>query len=352
MKHGMVIIGFGNQGEWHYENIRERINEIEVIGGYDIREERRKRIKEYGLKVFESAEEACKSEEADILLVATPNNFHKKYSIEGMRAGKHVVCEKPVCMNSEELEEVLKVSEETGRIFTVHQNRRWDADYRVVKNIVEQGLIGKPYFIDSRLYGCKGLPGDWRSSKEAGGGMLYDWSVHLIDQMIDLVKSRPLSVYVEGVKVRYPEVDDCNKIMVRFENGVRYQIVVDSWCYIGETRWHISGDDGTAEVPIWGGTEGKVIKANIKEIGWEEGFIYTSNGRSSTMAPRPVENLQEMKAPVPKLPEWEEFYRNFIGTVEGRETLTVTHEENMTVMKVLDACFRSLESGNVETVER
>lgn len=350
MKHGMVIIGYGNQGQWHHENIRDRIGNIRVVGAYDIRPERGEAAKAAGLKSFATPEEAFACAEADTALISTPNHVHKEYAIAAMRAGKHVVCEKPVAMNTAELREVLAVAEQTGRVFTVHQNRRWDADYCVVKNILRQELVGKPYFIDSRLFGCKGLPGDWRSAKKAGGGMLYDWSVHLIDQMVDLVRSTPESVYVDAVNVRFPEVDDCNRISVRFSNGVRYQIVVDSWCYIGEGRWHICGDDGTASVPVWGGTEGKVIKANIKEIGWEEGFVFTSNGRSSTMAPRPVENLREFAAPVPALPRWEEFYENFTAAVEGKAELLISHEDNLLVMRILDACFRSAQNGTAEKI--
>ena len=126
--------------------------------------------------------------------------------------------------------------------------------------------------------------------------------------------------------------------------------MVDSWCYIGENRWHICGDDGTAVVPVWGDVKGKIIKANIKEIGWEEGFVFTSNARSSTMAPRPVEKLQTFDASVPEIPPWEEFYHNFTASIEGRDKPIVTHEQIRLVMKVLDACFRSMESGNAERV--
>ena len=346
----LAIIGFGNQGQWHYDNISERIPEIEIVGAYDIKQEKYEAMKTRGVRGFANPEEIWNCKDVDAVLVCTPNNFHKDYCISAMRAGKHVVCEKPVCMNLSELDEVLAVADETGLVFTVHQNRRWDADYRVVKNIIDNKIVGNPYFIDSRLFGCKGLPGDWRSCKATGGGMLYDWSVHLIDQMIDLVKSKPLSVYVEAIKVRFPEVDDCNRILVTFENGVHYQIIVDSWCYIGENRWHVCGDDGTAVVPHWGLTQGKVIKANIKEIGWEEGFVFTSNGRSSTMAPRPVEALQEFDAPVPEIPEWEGFFRNFVDVVNGKAELIVSHEESRLVMKIIDACFRSAENGTVEKI--
>ena len=64
-----------------------------------------------------------------------------------------------------------------------------------------------------------------------------------------------------------------------------------------------------------------------------------------------VEDLKEFEAPIPELPKWEEFYQNFVAVVEGREKLLITHEENRIVMKVLDACFRSMSSGKVEKVD-
>ena len=96
------------------------------------------------------------------MILAVPNNFHKPLSIEAMRAGKNVICEKPVMLNAQELEEVLAVAKETGRQFSVHQNRRWDKDFLMVKKMLEDGTIGKPFYIESRVQGSKGIPGDWR----------------------------------------------------------------------------------------------------------------------------------------------------------------------------------------------
>ena len=337
----MGVIGYGGMGSWHCENVRDRIEGLEIGGIYDIREERRAQAAADGFPVYGSAEELLSSD-INLVLVATPNHVHREYSVRAMRAGKHVICEKPVCMNAAELEGAIAVSRETGKLFTVHQNRRWDVDYAIVKNILDRRLVGNTYFIDSRLYGSKGLPGDWRSTYLAGGGMLYDWSVHLIDQMLDLVKSRPIRVFAEVVKVKFPEVDDCNRIHICFENGIRALIVVDSWCYIDEPRWHISGDDGTAAVNRWFGREGRIVKANVKQINWEEGCIFTGNGRSRTMSPRPVEDLQELPLPVPaKEPRWEEFYENVIAVMEGKADPIVTHEQMLAVMRLIDACFLS-----------
>ena len=74
MKHGMIIIGFGNQGQWHYENIRDRIGDIEVIGAYDIRSERMELARKFGLRTFSTPQEVYACTDADIILVATPNH--------------------------------------------------------------------------------------------------------------------------------------------------------------------------------------------------------------------------------------------------------------------------------------
>ena len=174
MKHKIGIIGYGNMGSWHAENINSRIENLEAVGIYDIDEERCELASKAGLTVHPTAEELLDSG-IDIVLIATPNNFHKYYSILAMEHGVNVVCEKPACLNSEELEEVIAVSERTGMLYTVHQNRRFDIDYAIMKEIIDSKVLGKLYFLDSRLYSNRGSSGRWRSTYEAGGGTLYDW---------------------------------------------------------------------------------------------------------------------------------------------------------------------------------
>ena len=77
----MAIIGFGNQGQWHCDNIKDRVPEIEVIGAYDIKEEKRQAMIDRNIKVFTSPEEIWESKDVEVVLVSTPNNFHKYYSI-------------------------------------------------------------------------------------------------------------------------------------------------------------------------------------------------------------------------------------------------------------------------------
>ena len=167
------IVGYGGMGSWH-GNIVKDIDGLIVKGVYDIKPERGELAKERGFLSYHSLEELLSDEEIDIVLVSTPNDLHKPIAIQAMRAGKNVVSEKPVTLSSADLAEMIRVSEETGVLFTVHQNRRWDEDFLTIKKIYDENLLGGVFRIESRVHGSRGIPGDWRQEKEHGGGMVLD----------------------------------------------------------------------------------------------------------------------------------------------------------------------------------
>lgn len=134
-------------------------------------------------------------------------------------------------MSSREAEEMYDAAEKAGAVFEVHQNRRWDDDFLTVKNIVDEGLVGSAYCIESRVTGGNGIPGAWRKEKARGGGMMLDWGVHLIDQMLMMVKSSVKSLYCEYSYIYGEEVEDGFHLTVRFENGIRYRVVVATDCF-------------------------------------------------------------------------------------------------------------------------
>jgi scyllo-inositol 2-dehydrogenase (NADP+) len=335
------IIGFGGMGTFHSQNLQQ-IDGAKLKGVYDINNEQLKKAQSLGFNTYDSREEILADKEIELIIIATPNNFHKEIAIAALNADKHVICEKPVMMNASELIEVMAVAKETGKLFTVHQNRRWDKDFNIVKKVINDNMIGKPFYIESRVQGSRGIPGDWRCEKIAGGGMMLDWGVHLIDQIMWLVDSPVSEVYAHLLNVKF-DCDDNFKVILKFKNGISALIEVDTYTFINLPRWHISADEGTMVINDWD-CNGEIKKANLIEFKWEQGIVYTSAGPTKTMAPRPLETIDQLELPDVTTDACD-YYRNVFAHIQNNEDLIVTSEQALRVMKVIDACFTSSEYG-------
>lgn len=342
MAYSMAIIGYGGMGAWHHEKLAKEFAAIRVTGVYDILPEACEKAAGRGLRVYESAAVLLADASVDLVLVATPNNFHRQYVVAALRAGKHVVCEKPVAMNAAELLEMTVAAQQAQRVFSIHQNRRWDKDYRIVRQILQKKPLGAPYFIESRVLGSRGSMHGWRGYPVNGGGMLLDWGVHLIDQALWLIDSPVVSVDAHLQCVFLGEVDDNIKVLLRFENGLSYAMEMSTNCLIPQPRWHISCAGGTAVIEDWD-CHGKLV--TLRENGpvqWENDIVYTAAGPTRTMAPRPVHTLHE--EPLPALESDSiAYYHNLAAVLDGREALLVTPEQALRVMQVIDLAFASNE---------
>ena len=341
----MAIVGMGGMAGWHFRNIKEHISGLEVVAGYDISKEIcQSRVSDWGIKVYETPEELYADAEISLVLIATPNDVHKDYCIKCLEAGKNVICEKPVTMNVAELEEVIAVAKKEGKFFSVHQNRRWDADYMTVKKVLADGMLNNPYTIKSSVHGSKRLWG-WRAFKPNGGGLLLDWGVHLIDQMLDLVPEAVVSTYGHLHFMDNSEVDDCFTILLRFEGGCTAVIDISTNSFIVEPRWHVFAKDGTAIVENWE-RRGKIVKqADPNEIDWTETVIYTAAGPTRTMLPRPKDTTIEVALPDVGSSRWTDYYKNVVDVLNGKAKQIVTAEQALRVMKVIEAIFESNRTG-------
>lgn len=335
--YSLAIVGFGGMGNWHREFI-ENIEGLKVIGIYDIKESRRQFAREHNLHVYESLEDLLQDEKVDIVLVATPNDVHKEISIKALEAGKNVVCEKPAMLSSKELQEVIAVSEKMGKLFVVHQNRRWDEDFLTIKKIYDENILGDIYNIESRVHGSRGIPGDWRQEKEHGGGMLLDWGVHILDQMLMMVKEKVKKVYCSFTHVTNELVDDGFKIILTFESGKTAHLEVGTSNFINLPRWYVLGVNGSAVINDWN-LKGKIVRVK----NWEDKDavpIRAASGLTKTMAPRLDNTIFEEELPIQKS-DLTEYYKNVMEAIDGKAEIIVKNEEVLRVMKLMEACFKS-----------
>jgi predicted dehydrogenase len=344
MEHKMAIIGYGGMGSWHAENVSSRIDNISVKGIFDIQKNAQEKAQSQGLHIYKSLEELLADTEIDLVTIATPNDSHKAYAISLLEAGKNVICEKPVTMNVTELEEIIAAAKKSGKVFSVHQNRRWDKDFVIIKTILNQGGLNNPYFIESRVQGSRGAMHGWRGHKINGGGMVLDWGVHLLDQFLNLIDSPVVSVLAHLFNLYSDEVEDNIKILLRFENGVSALCEMSTNCLINNPRWHVSCIDGTAVIEDWSCT-GKIVKLKSdSQMNWSEDIVYTEAGPTRTMAPRPEYTTEVLTLPEVTT-DWSDYYKNIVNVIDGLEELIVKPEQSLRVMKVIEKVFESEKSG-------
>lgn len=349
MKKNVAIVGFGGMGGWHSEYILKS-DVVNLAGIYDILEERLEYARQKGIRTYASLEDILRDPAVDIVLCATPNHVHPEIVIQALQAGKNTISEKPVCLNSSSLADMIAASEKSGKLFTVHQNRRWDGDFLVMKKIYDDGILGDIFNIESRVQGSHGIPGDWRAKKEYGGGMMLDWGVHLIDQAFQMIEEKAVRIYARMDHVTNYEVDDGFKMEILFESGKRYFVEVGTSNFITMPRWYMQGENGTAMMPGWKVPEGKIVCCE----NWKQENVIpvkTAAGLTKTMAPRDKDtvrthDMQEIPSDV------HDFYRNFCKAIDGEEPQLITHPQIMRVMKAMEAAFLSDRTGKPVDFEK
>ena len=344
-KKNVAIVGFGGMGRWHSHMIRKR-GVFDLLGVYDIRPECMEYARDKGIDTYGSFEEVLSDKRLDLIVIATENDMHKPLAIAAMDRGHNVVTEKPVTVSSADLSDMIAASERNGVLFTTHQNRRWDGDFLSVKKVIEDGVIGPVFNIESRVHGSRGIPGDWRGKKEHGGGMMLDWGVHLLDQIVNVLypDNRIESVYATMDHVTNLEVDDGFRMTLMLEGGVRVYVEVGTSNFIDLPRWYVQGENGTVSTP-WDLSQGKIVCCTNWETA-EVKPIRTAAGISKTMAPRTDDTIKEV--PIPLIDaDVHDFYRNLSDVIDGRAVQLVTHGQLMRVMKLMEAAFESDRTGSV-----
>ncbi len=347
MVHNVAFIGFGGMAGHHLNQSKELTDIIKVKGIYDINPERQTVAEEKGLYVYKNAEEIYADPDIDIVLVAVPNHLHRDFCINALRAGKHVLCEKPVTITSEDLTDIMAVAKEEGKIFTIDQNRRVNKDFILMKRNVESGILGDVYLIESRVEGSRGLPKGWRTDKAQGGGMMLDWGVHLIDQIMYMYPdAKVTNVFCKMYNVNYTEVDDNFHLVLTLSNGVTAYIEVSTNNFIKHPRWYVLGKEGSLVINDWDSV-GEIVKCKDRQSTWGAEIAKNKVGPSKTMAPRDPETVDTiaLTAPTDVEDNLNPTYRQMVDAIEGKAELTIKPEQALRVVKVMEASFESAKTN-------
>ncbi|MCC6288087.1 MAG: oxidoreductase [Chitinophagaceae bacterium] len=137
-------------------------------------------------KIVRTIEEMVSDPGIDLVVITTPNDTHFPYSKMALEAGKHVVLEKPFTNTIEEAEQLVDIAAKSGKVLSVYQNRRYVSDFRTIKAILDNKLLGDIHEFEAHYdrYRAEERPTAWREAPLPGSGILYDLGAHIIDQAL------------------------------------------------------------------------------------------------------------------------------------------------------------------------
>lgn len=246
------VVGCGVFGEYQINGVAKLTN-ANLVALCDVNMERCKLMAEkFGVeKTYQDYNDLINDPEVEAVIVVTPDQKHAEVSIAAMRAGKHVLCEKPMSLNLDECREMIKVSEETGKKLMVGQICRMAPGFIEAKKLVDSGVIGELYFVESEYaHDYSLIPGadNWRTTPERHP--IIGGACHAID-LLRWIAGDPIetSAYSNHKVLKDWPVDDCTVAIFKFPENVIGKVFCSIGCKREYTmRTVLYGTKGTITV--------------------------------------------------------------------------------------------------------
>jgi predicted dehydrogenase len=285
-----------------------------------------------GIRVS-SLEKTATADDVDVVVVATVNRLHAPLTELALRAGKHVVVEKPFTATTGEAKRLLDLAELMGRTVTVFQNRRWDSDFLTVRQAISDGLLGEILHFESHFdFFTPIVKAAWREQPAPAAGTWFDLGPHLVDQAL-LLFGHPNSVTARFAMQREgARTDDWSHVVLHYG---RLQVVLHASQVARRPadRFLVHGTRGTLVKPGSDPQEAQFLRG-LKPT--DAGFGVDADNAlfysASTTDPRPIGAVRG---------EQIEFYRQLARAIRGKDDPPVTHDEALSVMSVLEAAAES-----------
>ncbi|MHB0879106.1 MAG: Gfo/Idh/MocA family protein [Anaerolineae bacterium] len=248
---GVGISGLGRSG-WsiHVRTLQRAMvsDRFRVIAVTDPLAERANEARDlFGCRTYSSYDEMVADPDIELMVVASPSLEHAPQSIAAMRAGKDVLCEKPMTTSLADADRMLAVAAETGRVLTVNQHMRYFPDTRQVREVLASGKLGELLQIRLAVHQF-GRRWDWQTLKEFGGGMLNNWGAHMVDLALLLLGDAAPEVFCDMRSTPLfcgGDAEDQVKIILRAPGEPLVDIEMTQAYAYGQDRWQIMGTQGS-----------------------------------------------------------------------------------------------------------
>ncbi|MFC4543597.1 Gfo/Idh/MocA family protein [Halosolutus amylolyticus] len=346
---GVGIVGLGGMGHLHARSVTDL--GADVVAGADLVAEQRDRFAdEFGAKTYETHENLVVDDAVDAVIVTTPNRFHEPIAVDALEAGRHVLVEKPLAHNLESAERIAATAARSDGVCMVGFHNRHAASMAMFEEQDARGRFGDLTHVEANYVRRRGVPGpgSWFTDPDlAGGGALLDIGVHALDLALyalnfpEITEVSGVTRTTFGTREEYAdpdgfgdnwdaeaetyEVDDSVSAFIRTTDGQTISLEA-AWATNREESmdFRIRGTEGGAQFDI-GDTDMRILEAGT--IGCDHYADVSLTGDPSLTGYTQQD---------------EEFLRA-IATGATPETNTI--EEALTVQRVIDAIYRSSETG-------
>ena len=266
----------------------------------------------------------------DLVVIATPNHLHAPQAMAALRAGKHVVIDKPFALDSRQADELLAIAQAGKGCLAVFHNRRWDSDFLTLKQVLDAGRLGEIYSAQLRWDRFRPVVQTrWREHREYGGGLFADLGTHLIDQVMclfgqpewvqaDLLTQRPGAVVEDGFE------------LLLGKGRLRVQIGCSSVAADNALRYRLHGTLGSLsktgldmqEAQLRAGMDPLFAQFGVEPAEQHAQLIDGNGG---------CERIPSVRG------DWVEFYRGVRRAIESQTPVPVSGFDAKQVMRVIDA---------------
>ena len=336
---GVGIAGLGRSG-WaiHARLIEGLPDHVRVAAVYDpLAARREEAVARFACTAHEDFAKLIDDPGVEVVVVAVPSHLHAEYAIAALRAGKHVVCEKPMATGVRDAELMTAAAAETGRLLTVFQNYRYRGDVIKVREVTASGVLGRIVLVRIVNHGFS-RRWDWQTLQRYGGGSMNNTGPHLIDMGLLLFGAAEPEVTCVRDRVRtLGDADDHVLILLRAAGAPTVQIEITAACAYPQEQWLVMGTEGG-------------MSGSGSALRWR--YVKPGSLPERTLSTEPTPDRSYNRDPV----EWAEhswsrdesgrgpgeadFYRELYAALRDGQPAPVTPEQVLKQMRVMEECRR------------
>jgi scyllo-inositol 2-dehydrogenase (NADP+) len=296
-----------------------------------------------GVRVVATSAELLEDPAVELVVVAAPNTVHHELAGAALRAGRHVVVDKPFVNQTAEADELIALAQAEGRLLSVFQNRRWDNDYLTIERCVRADLLGRVSSYVARYDRFRPHPkGSWREQDQPGSGVLYDLGAHLIDQALHLF-GLPATVMADvGAQRPGAVVDDYFHMLLGY-GQLRVILHAGSLVRARVPHFEVHGDKGSF-VKYGMDPQEEALRSGRRpgDPGWG---TEPSDRYATITTEAPGLELTGRLASVPGA--YEAFYAGMAAAILRESQVPVPPEEARNTIWMIECALRSSREGRV-----